>query len=329
MTIRWGVASTGKMAEEFVRDFAHVPDATITAVGSRSPASAGVFAARHGIDTAHGSYRALVEDPDVDVIYIATPHPQHHAIAKAALQAGKAVLVEKAFTATLAGAEDLVDLARAHSVFCMEAMWTRFQPVVAHTRELIAEGAIGDVHLVQADLGAFRAYQETHRLFAPHLGGGATLDLGVYVISIAQHFLGRPDHVHSSGTHFRNGADASSSILLGYADGRSASLLASLESETPGRAIIVGTRGSIELVPRFHHPDTLVLRRNGRPAETVVRAPIGSGYCHEAIEVNRCLGLGLTESPIMPLQDTLDVQWAMEQVLTQLGVHPSEDSGPL
>jgi predicted dehydrogenase len=329
MTIRWGIASTGKMAEGFVRDFAHVPDATITAVGSRRPESAADFAARHDIPTAHGSYRALVEDPDVDVIYVATPHPQHHAIARAAIEAGKAVLVEKAFTATLAGAQELADLARERGVFCMEAMWTRFQPIVAHARELIAAGEIGELRMAQADLGAFRAYDEADRLFAPHLGGGATLDLGVYVISIAEHFLGRPDRVDAAGKLFPNGADASISILLGYDNGRSASLLASLESETPGRAVIAGTRGSIELVPRFHHPDTLVLRRNGQPAETIVRAPVGRGYCHEAIEVNRCLSLGLTESPVVTLQDTLDVQWTMEQVLSQLGITHTEDTTPI
>lgn len=329
MSIRWGVAGTGKMAEEFVRDFAHVADAQITAVGSRRPESAGTFAGRHGIATAHGSYRALVEDPDVDVVYIATPHPQHHAIAMAAIEAGKPVLVEKAFTATLAGAQEIVDLARARNVFCMEAMWTRFQPVVAHARELVAAGAIGEVRMVQADLGAFRAYDEADRLFAPQLGGGATLDLGVYVVSIAQQFLGRPDRVQASGSHFPNGADASVSVLFDYADGRSASLLASLESETPGRAVIAGTEGSIELVPRFHHPDTLVLRRNGGGAETVVRAPAGRGYHLEAVEVNRCLALGLTESPVVPLQDTLDVQWVLQEVLGQLGITPAEDDSPL
>jgi predicted dehydrogenase len=329
MTIRWGIASTGKMAAGFVHDFAHVPDATITAVGSRRPESAGEFAAAHGIPTAHGSYRALVEDPDVDVVYVATPHPQHHAIAKAAIEAGKAVLVEKAFTATLAGAQDLVDLARARGVFCMEAMWTRFQPIVAHARDLIADGAIGELRMAQADLGAFRAYDADDRLFAPQLGGGATLDLGVYVVSIAEHFLGRPDRVHAAGKLFPNGADASISVLLGYDNGRSATLLASLESETAGRAVIAGTMGSIELMPRFHHPDTLILRRNGQPAETIVRKPTGRGYCHEAIEVNRCLSLGLTESPVMPLQETLDVQWTMEQVLGQLGITPAEDPTPL
>ena len=317
------------MAELFVRDFAHVHDAKIAAVGSRRTAAAAEFAAAHRIDRAHGSYRALVEDPELDVVYIATPHPQHHAIAKVAIEHGKAVLVEKAFTATLAGAEELADLARSRGVFCMEAMWTRFQPAVALARELVAAGEIGEVRMVQADLGAYRVYDPADRLFAPSLGGGTTLDLGVYVISIAEHFLGRPDRVHLSGTTFPNGSDASLGILLGYDDGRSATLLASLESETGGRAVVAGTGGSIELAPRFHHPDTLIIRRNGRPAETVVREQLGHGYCLEAIEVNRCLAAGLTESPVMPLSDTLAVQWAMEQVLTQLGVTPAEDTGVL
>jgi len=329
MTTRWGIAGTGKMADGFVSDFGHVPDAVIAAVGSRRTDSAAEFAARHGIDRAHGSYRALVDDPDLDVVYIATPHPQHHAIAKAAIEAGKAVLVEKAFTATLAGAEDLVALARSRGVFAMEAMWTRFQPAVVRARELVAAGEIGEVRMVQADLGAYRTYDETDRLFALELGGGTTLDLGVYVISIAEHFLGRPSRVHVSGTTFPNGADASLGILLGYDDGRSATLLASLESETGGRAVVAGTGGSIEIAPRFHHPDTLIVKRNGRPVETVVREPTGHGYCHEAIEVNRCLAAGLTESPVMPLDDTLAVQWAMEQVLEQLGITAVEDSSVL
>ena len=326
MTIRWGVAGTGNMADAFVGDFGHVPDAVVAAVGSRRTESAGAFAAEHGIDRAHGSYRSLVEDPDLDVVYIATPHPQHHAIALAALEQGKAVLVEKAFTGTLAGAQELVDLARARALFCMEAMWTRFQPAVAAARDLVAAGEIGEVRMVQADLGAFRTYDETDRLFAPALGGGTTLDLGVYVISMAQHFLGRPDRVHVSGTRFPNGVDASLGILLGYDDGRSATLLASLESETGGRAVIAGTGGSIEIAPRFHHPDTLIIKRNGQPVETMVREPLGRGYCHEAIEVNRCLVAGLTESPVLPLDDTLAVQWVMEEVLIRLGITPAEDA---
>lgn len=332
MTIRWGVAGTGGMADAFVADFVHVPDAVVAAVGSRRPDSAGAFAARHGIATAHGSYRALVDDPDIDVVYVATPHPQHHAVARAALEAGKAVLVEKAFTATLAGAEDLVGLARSRGLFCMEAMWTRFQPAVAHAHALVAAGEIGEVRSVQADLGAHRAFDPTSRLFAPELGGGATLDLGVYLVSVAQHFLGDPTGVRAAGTTYPNGADATVSLLLQYDDGRSATLLGSLESPTAGRAVIAGTAGSIELAPRFHHPDTLIVRRPGapgnQPAELVL-PPTGRGYCHEAIEVNRCLAAGLTESPVMPLDDTLAVQSVLQTTLEQLGISPHEDPTPL
>lgn len=322
---RWGIAATGKMAALFAGDFGLVPDATITAVGSRSAESAARFAEAHGIATAHASYRALVESPDVDVVFVATPHPQHLAVARAAIEAGKAVLVEKAFTATLAGATELVELARTRGVFAMEGMWTRFLPAVAHARALVEAGEIGDVRMVQADLGAHRTYDPADRLFDPVLGGGAILDLGVYAISMAQHFLGRPARVRTSGTRFPNGADASVGILMAYDDGRSATLLASLESETAGRAVITGTGGSIEIAPRFHHPDTLVIRRNGQSAETVVLPQNGRGYCHEVIEVNRCLAAGLTESPVLPLADTLDVQWVMEESLGQLGITPSED----
>jgi predicted dehydrogenase len=326
MTVRWGIAATGKMADVFVSDFEHVTDAEVVAVGSRRPESAQEFAERHGIAKAHGSYRELMEDPDVDVVYVATPHPQHHALAKTAIEAGKGVLVEKAFTATLEGAREIVELARQRQVFCMEAMWTRFQPVVALARELVAAGEIGDVRMVQADLGAFRAYDPTDRLFAPELGGGVVLDLGVYAISIAQHFLGDPGRVHATGTTYPNGVDASVAVLMSYDDGRSASLVASLESESGGRAVVLGTGGSIELAPRFHHPTRLIVRRNGQAAEEIEAQPNGRGYSHEIDEVNRCIAGGRIESDVMSLSDTLAVQGVMEQTLEQLGITPSEDT---
>jgi predicted dehydrogenase len=334
MSVRWGIAGSGKMAETFAQDFQHVPDAVLVAVGSRRLERARDFAARHGIERAHGSYRSLIEDSGLDVLYVATPHPQHHALATAALEAGRAVLVEKAFTATLAGAVEIVELARAREVFAMEAMWTRFQPVVALARSLVEAGEIGEVRSVFADLGAFRAYDEQDRLFAPALGGGATLDLGVYVVSIAQHFLSLPGSggvgsVRAVGRTYPNGADSTVSVILGYDDGRAATLFASLESETPGRAVIAGTGGSIELVPRFHHPSGIVVRRNGQPAESLMREPVGRGYCHEAIEVNRCLAEGLTESPVMPLDDTLVVMGVLEEVLGQLGITAAEDDSVL
>jgi predicted dehydrogenase len=322
MTTRWGIAGTGAMAEVFLRDFEHVPDAEVVAVGSRSAERAAAFAAPHGIEQA-GTYADLVR-ADIDVLYVATPHPQHRDLALAAIEAGVPVLVEKAFTATLAGARQVVDLAREREVFCMEAMWTRLQPAVVHALELVEAGEIGDLLMVQADLGAYRAYDPTDRLFDPALGGGSVLDLGVYVVSIAQHFLGTPDRVAATGTLFPNGTDASAVISMAYDDGRAASLVCSLTSETPGRAVVAGTGGSIEVVPRFHHPTRLVVRRNGQGEETVELPATGRGYAHQVAHVGACLADGLVESPVVPLEDTLGVQWVMEEALAQLGVAPVE-----
>src|SRR3712207_4949457 len=218
--IRWGVVGPGRIAEKVVEDFAVVDGARAVAVASRSLDRAQSFAERHGLERAHGSYAEILADPDVDVLYVATPHPQHHPIALAALRAGKALLVEKAFTATVAGAREVVELARETRVFVMEAMWTRFQPAVVRLRELIADGAIGEVRSVQADLGVQRDFDPADRLFAQELGGGALLDLGVYVVSFAQMLLGDPDTVAAAGSVFETGVDAEASLLLGYADGR-------------------------------------------------------------------------------------------------------------
>jgi predicted dehydrogenase len=323
--IRWGVVGPGRIAELVAADFPLVPGARAFAVASRSAARAEDFARRHDVERAYGSYEQIVADPDVDVLYVATPHPQHAAIALAGLRAGKALLVEKAFTATPEGAAQVVEAARASGTFVMEAMWTRFQPAVVALRELVADGAIGEVRSVQADLGVQREFDPTDRLFAPALGGGALLDLGVYVVSFAQMLLGTPDTVTAVGSRFDNGVDAEAALLLGYGDGRSATLTTSLRHYLPGQARVFGTRGWIDVLPRFHHPRTIVLHRAGAEPETITREPIGGGYAHELIEVTECLQAGRTESAVMPLADTLAVQRVLGAAADQLGVAHAED----
>jgi predicted dehydrogenase len=325
----WGIAGLGRIAALVAADFPHVPDAELVAVGSRSPERAEAFAREYGARRAHGSYGALIADADVEVVYIATPHPQHHAIALEALRAGKAVLVEKAFTATLAGAEEVAAEARAQRVFAMEAMWTRFQPAVVRARQLLAEGAIGSIFSVQAELGLVRDFDPSDRLFAPELGGGALLDLGVYVVSLAQMVLGAPQTVGVVGAHEPNGIEASATLLLGWEDGRSATLTTSLHSPLPGGARIFGSGGWIELPPRFHHPTRVVLHRAGADPETQTLPPLGGGYAHELIEVTERVRAGATESAVMPLDDTLAVMAVLEQAGTQLGVSWSEDAASL
>ena len=323
--IRWGIVGPGRIAESVVPDFAHVPGAEVVAVASRSQQRAQAFADKHGVPRAYGGYGGLLGDEEVDALYIATTHPQHEAIALASIAAGKAVLVEKTFTATLAGAQRVVDLARAEKVFAMEAMWTRFQPVLVKIRELVADGAIGEVRQVQADLGVDRPYDPADRLFDLAQGGGAMLDLGVYVVSIAQHFLGDPTHVSASGSLAPTGADAESGLLLHYDDGRAAALLMSLRNPTPGMARLHGTKGWIEIHPRFHHPRSFTLGRVGAEPETFDLPPLGVGYSHEIIEVNDCLRAGRTESEVMPLSDTLAVQRILNDACEQLGVFHRED----
>jgi predicted dehydrogenase len=324
--IRWGVVGPGRIAEKVVADFDVVEGARPVAVASRSLERAEKFAGRHGLERAHGSYAEIVADPDVDVLYLATPHPQHHAVAMAALRAGKALLVEKAFTATTAGAAEVIDLARATGVFTMEAMWTRFQPAVVALRELIADGAIGEVRSVQADLGVAREYDATDRLFSIELGGGALLDVGVYVVSFAQMLLGDPSSVTTTGSLFPSGADAEAALLLAYGDGRSATLTTSLRHALPGQARVFGTAGWIDVLPRFHHPDTIVLHRAGAEPETITRPPLGAGYSHELIEVTEGVRAGRRESAVMPLADTLAVQTVLGEAAEQLGVRHAEDA---
>jgi predicted dehydrogenase len=325
--IRWGIAGPGRIAESLAGDFQHVPGAELTAIGSRSLARAQDFAGRHGAARAYGSYAELMTDPEVDVVYIATPHPQHHAVAVAALRAGKGVLVEKSFTATVAGAQDIITTAHATGGFAMEAMWTRFQPAIVRLRELIADGAIGDVLSVQADLGVVKDYDPKDRLFDPALGGGAVLDLGVYVVSFAQMVLGTPSRVVGAGTTGPSGVEIDATMLLGFPGGATATLTTSLHSPLPGQARVFGTKGWIDVLPRFHHPDQIVLHRSGVDPETITAPRTGGGYAHELIEVTECVRAGRAESAVMPLADSLVVQQVLNEVLGQLGIHPAEDEG--
>ena len=327
--IRWGIVGPGRIAEKVTGDFRDVDGAEPVAVASRSAARAQEFAARHGLARAYGSYAEILTDPEIDVLYVATPHAQHHAFALAALRAGKALLVEKSFTATTAGAAEVIDLARGTGIFVMEAMWTRFQPAVVALRELVADGAIGEVRSVQADLGVAREYEPTDRLFHLALGGGALLDLGVYVVSFAQMLLGTPERVVAAGSLFPSGVDAEASLLLDHGDGRTATLTTSLRQALPGQARVFGTEGWIDVLPRFHHPQTIVLHRAGAEPETITRPATGGGYAHELIEVTECLRAGRSESAVMPLDDTLAVQAVLGEAAEQLGVRHAEDPAVL
>ena len=313
----WGLIGTGWIADSFAADLAFTDSGRAVAVGSRRMETANRFADRFDIPNRHASYEALVADPDVDVVYVATPHPLHHSGALLALRAGKPVLVEKPFTMNAAEARELVAVARAEKLFCMEAMWTRFLPHIAQIRRLIAEGALGDIVTVSADHGQWFAKDPGFRLFAPELGGGALLDLGVYPVSLASMLLGAPDTITALVDPAFSGVDGQTSMLFRYASGAQAVLTCTSLARSPTRAAIVGTEARIEIEGDFYTPSpfTLITRTGER---TFYDEPHeGRGLWHQADEVARCLREGLLESPLMPLDESVSIMQTMDAVLAQ------------
>jgi predicted dehydrogenase len=317
--VRWGIVGPGRIAATFVADLQQTDSGVPFAVGSRRRESADRFADEHGIAHRHGSYEALVADPEVDAVYVATPHPFHHAAARLALEAGKPTLVEKAFTMDAAQARDLVALARSRGVFLMEAMWTRFVPSVVEIRRLLGEGALGELVTVVADHGQWFPRDPESRLFAPDLGGGALLDLGVYVVSFASMVLGTPDRVVALVDPAFTGVDGQTSILLGHRGGAQAVLTCTSSAQSATRAAIVGTEARIETDDGFYRPGGFTLiPRDGTGEPTRFDPPSrGVGLWYEADEVARCLAAGLTESPAMPLDETVAIMETMDAVLAQ------------
>lgn len=324
--VRWGILATGAIAHSFADDLALLPDARITAVASRTEESARRFADRHGIPRAYGSWEELAKDPEVDVVYVATPHANHHAAAALLLDAGKPVLCEKPLTLNLAEAESLVRRARERGVFLMEAMWTYLDPAVRLLGRLIADGAIGDVRSLHAEFGFAAPPGLSGRLRDPAAGGGALLDVGVYPVAFAQLLLGTPDSVLAWGRVAGDGVDDNTGIVLGHPSGAHAVLSCSIVSEMAQRAEISGTLGRIEIPRDFYRPESFVLHRQGREPEEfrVPRSP-GHGYTHEAAEVMRCLRAGETESPLVPLDGTLAVTATLDAVRRRIGLrYPGE-----
>jgi len=322
--IRWGIIGAGRIAGAFAAAVGQHTRAQVVAVGSRNRDRAERFATAHGIPTTHLGYDALVEDPQVDVVYVATPHSEHLEHALLAIRAGKHVLVEKAFTRNAAEARQVLDAARSAGVFVMEAMWTRFLPHVAALHQVIDAGEIGEVVNVSADHGQLMAFDPASRLFAPELAGGALLDLGVYPVSFAHDLLGVPDSVHAVGQLTSTGVDGQVSVVLGYGERAQATLSTTLWARTPTVALVSGTEGYIEVAGPFYGPSSFrVTRLDGRV--WTFEQPGTMGLQYEAAEVARRVADGQTESPRMSWQHTVEVLTTLDEVRRQIGlVYPGE-----
>lgn len=325
-SIRWGILATGPMAAAFTEDLRTIPGADVVAVGSRSQDSAQAFADRFSIPRAYGSWQELAEDPDVDVVYVATPHAHHLAATTVCLESGKAVLCEKPFALNRAEAATMVAAAERGSLFLMEGMWTFVHPLVRRAQELIRDGLIGDVRSVHADFSARVPAVPGSRLRDPAAGGGALLDLGAYPVSFAHLFLGLPDHV-SAWAHLNDqGVDETTAMVLGYGSGAVAVLSCSLSFGSATGAVVHGTAGRIEFPADFYNPRRLVLHRDGHGPQVVeAEAQVGNGYGHQAREVMRCLRDKRTESALVPLRGSLDVMHTLDRVRELVGVrYPGE-----
>jgi predicted dehydrogenase len=315
--VRFGVVGTGGIAAAFTDDLRLLDDAQVVAVGSRAQQTADAFAASHGVERAHSTYEGLLTDGEVDVVYVATPHPWHHPVAMQAIESGKALLVEKPFTMTGEEAQDVADAARRAGTFCMEAMWARFNPHLVRVREVLADGELGEITTVLADHGQWFRRDRNSRLFAPELGGGALLDLGIYPVSFASMVLGTPTRVTARAASAFTGVDAQTSILLEHAGGAHAVLNTTLRAVTPTTAVIVGTEGRLEIEGPWYAPNPFTVTPRERTPWRYDEPHEGIGLRHEAAEVVRCLRAGLPESPVMPLDETVAIMRTLDEVRRQ------------
>lgn len=327
-TIRWGILGCGKIARKFASDLQWVRDAKLVAIGAREQRTADAFAKDFLVDYRHNSYQALAENPEVDVIYIATPHALHYEHVMLCLQHKKAVLVEKAFAINYSQAKQMIDFARSQQTFLMEAFWTRFLPHYLKVKEIIADGRIGMIRYINAEFGFKPTPPVSQRIYDPLLGGGSLLDVGVYPVFLALDVLGKPDLIHATMVPAPSGVDEQCSIQFKYNNGAMANLFSSFAANLATGADIAGDQGRIRLTHRFHGPTTeLEFYPDIVDSKQIVafEKAKGSGYEYEAQHVTNCIKKGLIESPLRTHIDTLLLTQTLDQIRSVVGIRYPAD----
>ncbi len=327
--VKWAILGCGKIAQKFAADLRYVNNAELIAVAAREQSTAEAFARDFPAKYVHGSYQSLVENPEVDVVYIATPHAFHHEHTLLCLSHDKAVLCEKAFAINAREAKEMMALAQTRKIFLMEAFWTKLLPHYKLMKELIAGGKIGNVQSVIANFGFIPTPPVAPRLYDPKLGGGSLLDIGVYPVFIALDILGRPDEVEAMMTASSQGTDSQCAIQFYYKNGALAQLFSTFNSNLATGADIAGDQGRIRLTHRFLGPTTsmeyypgIVDSREVIPFEKAK----GNGYEYEAQHVTNCLLEGLKESPVIKHADTLLLMETLDRIRAKAKIHyPADD----
>lgn len=323
--VRWGILGTGLIAGLQTSDLVE-HGFSVQAVGSRNLATARDFAGRFRLPAAHGSYEALVNDPEVDVVYVSSPHPFHYENALLALNAGKHVLVEKPFAMNEWQAREIVDLAASKGLVALEAMWTRYLPHMVRVRELIGSGVLGEVRTVIADHNQNLPKDPEHRLNDPALGGGALLDLGIYPVSFAFDVFGEPTRIQAAASMTATGVDRQTAMIFEYADGQQAVLHCALDTAGPNRAAVIGTEGSIEMDPVWYTPTGFTRYDDGGNVVERFDEPVtGRGMQYQAWEVERLIAAGAIANDVLPPGETVQVMAALDNVRSQIGLSYASD----
>lgn len=324
--IKWGIIGTGTIASTFATALNSMEGTKLAAVASRDINRAKRFAERFLITKAYDTYEAMVKDPELDVIYIGTPHTEHKSNAALCIQYGKAVLCEKPFTLNVSESEYLITLAREHQVFLMEAMWTKFLPTTRQVKQWLKEKRIGEVRHLRLSFGYHSEFRIDSRLYNPELAGGALLDVGVYPISYVVYMLDRlPDEIISSAILGRSQVDEQNIIIMKYNDGILADISSAIAADTGNDAVIIGDKGKI-MIPDFWKAEKAYLYNEKNELIETFHLPFEkNGYVYEAYEVNQCLREGKLESAQLPLKDTLEIMKLMDEIRAQWGlIYPQE-----
>lgn len=318
--VKWGILGCGGIAQKFAEALQHTEGAVLYAAAARNGERASSFARQWGFEKSIEGYRALVSDPEVDIIYIATPHSYHYAHTTLCLEAGKHVLCEKPITVNADQLHRLIELARKKQLFLMEALWTRFLPGIIRIKEMIEKGVIGEAITLDVDFGINIPYDAEHRLYNPMLAGGALLDIGIYPLFLALYLFGKPSVLKAHAVLNENNIDLTTSIIAQSKSGTMCNLNATTRASTPVKARISGSKGFIETDHWWFTPVDITLGIDGRERALLKFPPLANGYEYEAMEAGRCLGEGRTESDIMPHSFSVMLMEQMDEVRKMTGI---------
>lgn len=318
--INWGIIGLGKIAHKFAEDLVKVPNTKLYSVASRSLDKSKIFAQRFKSAKVYNNYQDLLNDVNVDAVYIATPHSFHCEHTLMCLNSGKAVLCEKPLALNSAEVEKMISIATSNQILLMEALWTYFLPHYQKTLEIIESGVLGEITNLKADFGFKPVYDESSRVFNKALGGGSLLDIGIYPIFAALSILGMPEKISAKGKFFNNGADSECYILFNYNNGITAELNSTFLEETPTEAIITGTKGVLKLNSRFHAPTSLSLKLTGKSEQVFDFEVPYNGYYYEIIHFNALLHSNKKESHMMSFEMSRNLMTLLDLVKNEIGL---------